>query len=309
MNIEDFQSHLHLCLNRPTVLTIGVFDGVHLGHQHLIRRVHERARELGYLAGVVTLYPHPQQIIAPDFQVAYLTTLEERLYLLRRQGVDWVAVLRFDTQVAQASAAQFVRMLKSCLQFRELWVGPDFALGKGREGDLARLRHLGGTEGFTVHVVAPHIVDDEVVNSTRVRQALTAGSVQDAAKLLGRPVTLIGRVVAGAQRGRQLGFPTANLEVDEQLLVPANGVYVAYACWNNRCCPALVNIGHRPTFDDGPRSIEAYLLQGCEDLYGKQITLEFRERLRSEVRFPGPEALAAQITEDVRRAKSLLKIE
>lgn len=309
MGARSLASHLHVCINRPTVLTVGVFDGVHLGHQHLIRLVRERARALDYLAGVVTLHPHPQQVLAKDFQASYLTTLEERLRLLRAQELDWVAVLDFDAEVAQASAAEFAKMLRSCLQLRELWVGPDFALGRGREGDPGKLQEVGEREGFRVHVVPPLVIDNQIVNSTRIREMLAQGEVQEAARLLGRPATLSGRVVAGIQRGRQLGFPTANLQVDEHLLVPANGVYAAYACWSDQCCPALVNIGSRPTFDDGPRSIEAYLLDRCDDLYGQQMTIEFRERLRDEVRFPGPEALVAQIAEDVRRARSLLNIE
>jgi riboflavin kinase/FMN adenylyltransferase len=221
--------------------------------------------------------------------------------------VDWVAVLAFDAQIAGISAADFVQSLRQCLPFAELWVGPDFALGRGREGSLTRLQELGQAEGFAVRPVSPLVVEGQPVNSTRIRQLLAAGEVRAASALLGRPAALSGPVVPGVQRGRQLGFPTANLQVDEQLLVPANGVYAVYARWGERRQRALVNIGNRPTFDNGPRSIEAYLLDVAEDLYGQEITLEFGERLRGEMRFPSPEALVAQINEDVRRARDILK--
>ncbi len=306
MDIRTVQERLQMYLNRPTVLTIGVFDGVHRGHQHLIDTVRERAAALGCLSGVVTLYPHPQQVLFPGHPLGYITTLEERLRLLRAQQVDWVAVLRFDQELAQARAADFVAALRNCVPFPEIWVGPDFALGRGREGTLARLQEWGEEQGFRAATVTPLLVAGQVANSTSVRQLLAGGDVEQAAGLLGRFPTLSGPVVTGAQRGRRLGFPTANIETDPEVLVPANGVYAAYAHWSGRSAPAVVSIGNRPTFDNGARSIEAFLLDTSEDLYGQQMTLEFRQRLRGEVRFPGPEALIAQIQEDVRQARGLL---
>ncbi len=306
LDTPAWQRHLHLCLNRPTLVAIGVFDGVHLGHQHLISSMKARAQELGYLAGVLTLYPHPQQVLDSSFQAAYLITLDERMYRLRQQGVDWVGLLAFDQEVANTPAPSFVRALLACLQFRELWAGPDFALGRDREGSLSCLEEIGRSLGFRVSRVEPLQVGGLPVSSTRVRQALLAGDMSQAAMLLGRPPSLTGEVMAGFQRGRGIGFPTANLRVDEDILVPANGVYAAYAAVSYKRYPALVNIGTRPTFDNGARSIEAYLLDVSVDLYGQRMTLELQERLRGEIRFPDPQALAAQIQEDVRRARHLL---
>jgi riboflavin kinase / FMN adenylyltransferase len=284
-----------------------VFDGVHLGHQHLVSQMLRQARAVGQLCGVITLHPHPRQVLGNgSFVPAYLTTLEERVSRLRQIGIDWVATLRFSDPIGHTPAAEFMAEIRECIHYTELWAGPDFALGRGREGNLARLREIGDQLGFAVHIASPLLIGNQPASSTRIRKMLQEGDLQTAATLLGRPFTISGEVVAGFQRGREIGFPTANIEPEEGLLIPANGVYAAYATWVGRKHPALVNIGNRPTFDDGPRSIEAYILDVSEDLYGQQMGLEIRQRIRGEKRFPGPAELVAQINDDIRQARNIL---
>jgi riboflavin kinase / FMN adenylyltransferase len=305
--MDTLLDRLQVCLAHPTLATIGVFDGVHLGHQHLVREMRQKAAALGCLAGVITIHPHPRQVMGnTDFIPSYLMTLDERLRRLRLLEVDWLAQLRFDISLGQISAMAFLTALRGCLNFVELWAGPDFALGHRREGNLSLLRTLGDELNFVVQVAPMLTVEGQPVSSTRIRQLLVDGDVQPAGELMGTPFVLPGTVVAGFQRGRALGFPTANLEPDDGLLVPGNGVYAAYARWQGARYPAIVNIGKRPTFDDGPRSIEAYILDLDADLYGQRLELEFIRRLRGEMRFSQPAQLVAQIEQDVRQARFIL---
>jgi len=294
-------------IQSPTVLTIGAFDGVHLGHQQLIRSVVESARDKGHCAALVTFFPLPSVVLgrAAPF---YLTSNEEKLAQLERLGLDEVVIVEFTPETAQIRAAQFVNLLVENLRMREMWIGHDFALGYKREGNAEFLRAMGAARGYTVHSFEPVMLDGQPVSSSRIRDALRAGDIRQANACLGRPFQLSGVVVQGAQRGRNLGVPTANLSVWAEHAVPANGIYACRAhvggatAWRN----AVTNIGTRPTFDNGVRTIEAHLLDFDADLYGQTMALDFIAYQRPEVKYDSVEALVVQMHEDVRIAREIL---
>jgi riboflavin kinase/FMN adenylyltransferase len=293
-------------LQHETNLTIGAFDGVHRGHQALISGVVAGARATGRLAGVITFHPHPAMALAPHRAPPYLTTPGEKMALLEGLGVDLVVLLTFDAEVASTPARDFVEMLSRHLRLRELWVGADFALGRNREGDVACLRKLGRELGYDVHVVDPLIVDGQAVSSSRIRRLLLEGHVEEAARLLGRYPSLSGEVVEGARRGHLLGFPTANLEVRRERAVPADGVYAVFALLGRERYPAVANVGVRPTFDNGQRTVETYILDFDRDIYGCDLVVEFVARLRNERRFESVDDLVGQIRADSEMARRLL---
>lgn len=294
-------------MTRPVFLTIGNFDGVHRGHQSLVVEMVKAARAAGGQAGLLTFDPHPLKVLRPDVPLSYLTTIEERAALLAPLDLDFMLVLPFTRETASTSAADFMRHVRRHMELRELWVGPDFALGRGREGNVTRLAELGESLGYRAHVVTPFDWQGEPVRSSRVRSLLAQqGDVARAGALLGRAYQIWGRVERGAQRGRSLGFPTANLAVPAERLVPAFGIYACWAWRSDRGYPAVTSIGVRPTFDNGARTVEAYLLDFSEDLYGETLGLSFIERLREEKRFPSAEALVAQMHADVANARRAL---
>jgi len=293
-------------LTQDTVITIGAFDGVHRGHQHLVHGLVARARETKRLAGLVTFHPHPTAILRPTTPLRYLTTPGEKAALLERLSLDLVAILRFDQKMAQQPAEDFARMLVDRLRMRELWVGRDFALGKGREGNAAALAEIGKSLGFTVRAVEPLVLDGEAVSSTRIRSLLSRGMVREATHLLGRHPSLAGEVVGGARRGRLLGSPTANLEVREERAVPGDGVYAVFAQLGTERYFGVANIGVRPSFDNGARTVETFVLDFAQDIYGCDLVVEFVERLRSERRFENIDDLTAQIQKDVEQARRIL---
>jgi riboflavin kinase/FMN adenylyltransferase len=291
---------------QPSVLSIGVFDGVHRGHQYLIRRLLESARSKGLLAGVVTFDVHPENVLSPQGRIPYMTTLDEKLALLGDLQLDFTVVLSFTTELARMSARDFVLSLTCGLGMRELWIGPDFALGRGREGDPAYLRALGRELGFSVQTPALLQHAGEVISSSRIRTLVSEGQVAEAGRLLGRHHSLTGKVVKGAHRGYELGFPTANLAVDEQRLIPLNGIYAVRVQWGVTNHQGVVNIGTRPTFEDrNMRIVEAHVLDFAGDLYERTLKLAFVERLRSERRFDSAGALVAQMNDDVARTRRL----
>jgi riboflavin kinase/FMN adenylyltransferase len=297
---------LELFVDHPTVLTVGVFDGVHLGHQYLVSQTVSRAKELGCLSAVLTFDPHPEIVLRPGGDPIYLTSLDERMQLLRALGVDLRLLLHFDKTVAGLPAADFLDLIQKRINLRELWIGPDFALGRKREGGLRVLEELGQRHSFRVCAVPEYILDDEIVSSTRIRRCLAAGDIALASRLLGRPVHLRGKVVEGFRRGRQIGFPTANLAVDLDVVIPADGVYAVCAYIGGRAFKAVTSIGVRPSFDNGHRTIETYLLGFDGDIYGQDLLLEFHERLRGEAKFDNVKALVTQIEQDVARAREIL---
>ncbi len=293
-------------LSAPSFVTVGSYDGVHIGHQYLLKQMKDVAAQAGCLAVLVTFHPRPQAVLAPDRPVTYLTMPDEKIAVLDSLGLDLTAVLRFTREMARTSAADFVASLVTHLKMRQLWAGADFALGRNREGDIPRLRQLGQALGFEVAVVEPLVQGGEVVSSTRVRAMLAVGDIRRATALLGRYPRLAGRVAPGAQRGRRLGFPTANLAIMAERVIPADGIYACFARAGGRRYPAAASIGVRPTFSEAGRTVEAYLLDFSGDLYGQEMALEFVERLRPEKRFDSLDALTAQIRDDVEQSTRLL---
>lgn len=294
------------CAHPEAVVTVGAFDGIHLGHQALIEAMVERAHSEGRMAGLVTFYPHPSAVLQPQQRARYLTTPGEKAVLLEPSGLDWMVVILFTPQVADTAPAAFVRLLYDRLRMRALWVGPDFALGRDRAGDLATLQELGREIGFSVHEVPYLTIGEDKISSSHIRTLVHRGHVEEAARLLGRYYRLPGEVVHGAQRGRCLGYPTANLAVQSDRVIPANGIYVTLACVGADRYGSVTNVGIRPTFDNGEPSVEAYLLDYSGDLYGRDLVLEFVARLRPEKRFTDVAALVEQIDRDVLQARAIL---
>ena len=303
MGIE--QELARLVPQRETVLTIGVFDGVHAGHNYLVNRLKERARKEGLLSGVVTFDPHPQWVLHRD-QLPWLSTLEERVNRLGQREIDFVAVISFTPEVAQLGARQFVSLLRKYLKMRVLMIGPDFALGRGREGNSRLLSALGKGLGFTVETIPPFTIDGEVVSSTLIRQALAQGDMAKVTKLMGHPFDLVGEVVPGEKRGHALGFPTANLDIEPQQALPSDGVYATIAQVDGKRFASATNVGTRPTFGDGARTVEVHLLDYQGDLYGKQIKTEFVWKLRNEQYFASSEQLKSQMKEDIVNVRTIL---
>jgi riboflavin kinase/FMN adenylyltransferase len=295
-------------LKRDTLLTIGVFDGVHIGHRHLMSKLTELARKQSTLSGVITFSQNPKEVLAPHSQPPFLTDIERRIELIKDEGVDEVIPLTFTPELAKLTPKEFLELLKKQLSMKGLVVGPDFALGKNREGNTDLLRQLGQEMGFSLTVVPPLTVDGEVVSSTAIRQALAKGDTKRVQKLMGRPFSLHGQVVRGDKRGAELGFPTANMDVDRGQALPADGVYTSRAFIDAQAYPSMTNIGTNPTFGGNKRLVEVYLLDYRGDLYGQELSVEIIERLRDEKKFETPEELKAQIAEDVKRGKSALKI-
>lgn len=305
--MDTFLDYPSQPLARPAHLTIGNFDGVHRGHQSLVAQMVQAAHEGGCIAGLLTFDPHPLAVLRPNVPLAALTSAEERAEVLAALGLDFVLVLPFSREVAALSAAAFMADITRHVPLREIWIGPDFALGRGREGNADRLTEIGHELGFGVRVLKPYAWAGQPTRSSRIRSLLAEeGHASQAAALLGRPYRVWGTVTEGARRGRTLGFPTANLVLPPGRLVPANGVYACWVWRESTGHPAVVNIGVRPTFDHGHRSIEAFLLDFRGDLYGETLGLSFVARLRGEQRFEDADALVAQINADVAAARQAL---
>jgi len=289
-----------------SLLTIGVFDGVHAGHRYLLEKLQQRAAEKNLLSGVVTFSPHPQSVLHQHNQLPWLSSLEDRVRAFRELGINIVAVLTFTPKVAQLSARDFVSLLKKHLKMRGIMVGPDFALGRGGEGNINLLRALGHEMKFSVEVIPPYTINGEVVSSTLIRQALIQGDMRRVERLMGRYFYLRGKVITSDKRGRVLGFPTANLDIRPQQALPGNGIYATIAQVDGKRFPSATNIGIRPTFGEGEKIVETHLLNYKGDLYGKDMSLEFVQKLRDEQRFPSSEELKVQIEKDVREVEAIL---
>lgn len=295
-------------LEKPSALSIGVFDGVHLGHRYLIGELIQSARAGDLLAGVLTFDRHPDELLASDKDIRYLTTFEEKLELLSELGLDFVLALTFTRKLSETSPRDFVLSLLEHLRLRELWIGPDFALGRARQGNEAYLRDLGEELDFSLHALQPVTHQGRVISSSAIRALLREGKVGEASDLLGRYPSLRGEVVIGARRGHQLGFPTANLAVDERMVIPADGIYAVRAYWGTANHQAVVNVGLRPTFEDRlGRVVEAHILDFSGDLYGETLEVHFVKRLRPERRFESADALMAQMKEDVAETRRLFQ--
>jgi riboflavin kinase/FMN adenylyltransferase len=304
MQIEEELARLRP--EKDTLLTIGVFDGVHLGHKYLLSQLTEQARERNLLSGVVTFNQHPQEALSPQTKLPFLTNLAQRTKLIKNEGVEAIIPLSFTAELAQLSARQFANLLKKYLRMRGLVLGADFALGKDREGDADTLRRLGEDMDFTVTVIPPIMVNGEVVSSTAIRNALANGDMKKVLQLIGRPFSLNGRVIKGTGRGTELGFPTANLDIDPRQALPADGVYATWSHIDTQIYQSMTNIGKQLTFGGGQRTIEVYILDYHDNLYGHELTIDLMERLRGEKQFGTAEELKKQISEDIKQGRAIL---
>jgi riboflavin kinase/FMN adenylyltransferase len=305
-------SQLPRKLIRP-VLTIGNFDGLHVGHRKILDVVVERARQLEGEAVLYTFDPHPRKVLHGDDGPQLLTTTEQKLEILEATGLDWVILQPFTREFARTTPEAFVReQIHEGIGPIEVYVGYDFHFGRDREGSMRLLTETGPLIGFSVTIIPEVTVGEQDVNSTRIRGLVAEGRVEEAAVLLGRPYRVRGAVVEGMQRGRELGFPTANLQPENEIL-PGAGVYAGHVrVFDEKGrpgtgIPSVVNVGFRPTFDDGRELVaEAHLIDFSGDLYGRIIEFAFETRLRAEMKFESPQALEVQIERDVSEARRQL---
>lgn len=293
------------CCQRSCVATIGNFDGVHLGHQGVLARLRERAAEAGLPSCVVIFEPQPREFFAPDKAPPRISSLREKLELLREAGVDQVLCLTFNRRLRELSAEQFVhQILVEGLGVKHLEVGDDFRFGCDRAGDFNLLVEAGAREGFTVESASTIALDGERISSTRVREVLAASDFAMAERLLGRPYSISGRVLHGQKLGRQLGAPTANLRLN-RLRAALNGVYLVSTAVDGQRWPGVANIGTRPSVaGDGRAHLEVHLLDFAGDLYGRRLVVQFHQKLRDEQRFASLEALKSAIDADIAAARA-----
>ena len=287
-------------LPNGSTVTVGSFDGVHLGHQAVLREIDRRAREAERASILVTFDPHPLEVVNPVAAPPLLTTGPERLEILALSPLDYLLLMRFDRHLASLTPEEFVRdvLLRRCA-VRELVIGHDHGFGRGRSGDVETLRRLGKTHGFDVDVVPPVDFGGQHVSSSRIRRAVAGGDLSTAAAMLGRRYGVVGRVGEGQRRGRMLGVPTINLcEISPRKLLPPDGVYAVRVEWREGSAGGMMNQGPRPTFQDGRRVLEAHLFDFDGDLYGEWVRIEWVERLRDIERFGSAEQLQKQLERD-----------
>lgn len=292
-------------IENPTSATIGNFDGVHMGHKKIIDSVKKEALEKGLSSCVITFHPHPQKVLQ-NIDVPLLVPIRERLKLLEKQGVDYVACYTFTRELSQISAKDFITdTLVGKLNLKHLIVGPDFSFGRKREGNAELLSVMGEKLGFETRVLEPAVIDGKIVSSSAVRNFIREGDVREASKFLGYDFYIEGRVIEGERRGRQIGFPTLNLDTDWDIL-PLVGVYATRAYIDEEKKESITNVGYRPTFGSDELLIETHVFDFDRDVYGKRVRVEFVERVRDEQKFDGPDALVDQIKKDVLKVKGIL---
>ena len=303
-NLEEIPA-----LNRDSVATFGVFDGLHLGHQAVIHQVVRDATACDLSSTVLAFYPHPMAFLAPERCPPILTPRQKRLELLDELGVDLAIFVRFDAFLAEMSPSTFVQnVLIDRLRAAQVIVGYECQFGKRRAGDAEVLQTLGAHYKFNVTIMPPTLVDGKPVHSTRVREAVVEGELDFATQLLGRPHSIIGRIVRGDGRGSQLGYPTANIHAEKQIH-PPNGVYAIRAKLEDKLYGGVLNMGKRPTVDGLNFQVEAHLFNFSEDVYGREIEVYFIKKVRNERKFAAVESLAEQIGQDVEIAQSILDAE
>ncbi|HVO65157.1 MAG TPA: bifunctional riboflavin kinase/FAD synthetase [Syntrophales bacterium] len=293
---------------RDAYVTIGNFDGVHLGHVPILEKLVGGAHNENRKALVITFDPHPKRVLHPDIKPFYLlTSLEEKIKLLEDAGVDGLILIPFDLEFAKTTAEAFVnRILWDKLHIRKIFIGHDYTFGKNKAGNETFLFSRGKKLGFDVDVIHAIKLGDETVSSTRLRYAILNGNVKMASRLLGRPYNISGTVIPGKSRGAALGIPTANIKPDKELL-PAQGVYAVAVDLRGERYQGVLNIGFNPTFSDSELSVEVFLLNFNGDIYGEKLNIFFIERIRDEIKFDKPEQLVAQIKKDIDQAKTILK--
>jgi riboflavin kinase/FMN adenylyltransferase len=289
------------------VVTIGNYDGVHLGHRAIIERVIELARKGKGEAVVLTFEPHPVKFLHPELQIPLITPSRKKVMLLTQFGVDITVNLPFTDDIARMSAKEFIQeIVQRRIAPRQVVVGFNFTFGKGRTGTSEELKKIGESLGFEVEIIPPFHVDGEVVSSTRIRELIAVGDIRGANRMLGSNFFMLGKVVHGHARGKGLGFPTANLEITQDLY-PNEGVYAATVMVDDRRYNGVVNIGTNPTFGDEQLAVEVFLFDYQGDLYGKELQVALVDKLRDEQTFPSPELLVRQIEKDIQRAKEILR--
>jgi riboflavin kinase/FMN adenylyltransferase len=288
-----------------SIVTMGNFDGLHLGHQCLVRNAVEDARRLGIPSVVLTFEPHPLKVLAPERAPKLILAHKDKMQLLQSFGIDIVVIQNFDASFASLQPAPFVKnFLVDRLHLEKIWVGSDFRFGQGRKGTISDLIAEGAALGFQVGAVDPIVVGGARVSSSKVRQLIEEGRVDEAQRILGRYHFISGKVVTGHRRGRGLGFPTANISTRTEV-VPLDGIYATFVEIGTERCFSVSNIGVNPTFGAGPRTVETFILDFNADIYGKALRLFFVKRIRAEKKFPSVEQLVAQMHEDVKNARAI----
>ena len=291
--------------DRETVVTVGVFDGVHLGHCHLLQRLVQLSKP-HLQPTVLTFSNHPVTVLRPGAQVSYLTSPQQKASLIKDQGVELVVSLEFTPELAQVSARDFAKALVDQLGMRGLVLGPDAAIGRDREGTASFLKRAGDEMGFWVESVEPLAFDGTVVKSRSIREGLSRGEVAACAKLLNRNYSLEGQVIEGDRRGTELGFPTANLRLENEIILPGDGIYATWAFVGGERHPSATSIGVRPTFGLSERLMEVHVMDFARDIYGQPMCVEFASKLRDQEAFQSAEALVQQINKDVADSRRVL---
>lgn len=292
-----------------SVVTVGTFDGLHLGHKEIIDKLLEKSRELNTVSVVVTFDPHPREVVASDGSVDLITSTKEKIEILSGLGVDYVYIIEFNKEFSALSADEFIRKyIVEKLNAVYVVLGYDHKFGKDRQGDEALLKKIGTEAGFNITIVSPKKTDDNVISSTKIRNAVSSGNIENANKYLGRNYAISGKVTEGAKRGRTLGFPTANVGYyGKNKLIPATGVYAVICYLKGQKFYGVLNIGCRPTFDDTfSLVIEAHLFDFNQNVYGEEIKVEFLKKLRNEIKFNSKDDLIEQMEQDKREAKEFI---
>ena len=292
--------------SKRALVTVGVFDGVHLGHQRLIAELTGSAKKQGLTSIVITFKQHPQNLLQPGQATPFLTSLPAKICLLKKLDVDTVIPLDFTFELAQIGFQDFVMNLRKHLKMRGLVVGPDFALGRDRQGNIETLRRLKSGLDFSINVVPPVFLNGEPVSSTAIRNALASGDIIKANMMLGRPFSLEGSVIRGSGRGEDFGFPTANLDIDPGQALPQDGVYATLCYTGKLALPSATYIGTRPTFGETERVVETHIMGFAGDLYRRQIKIDIISRLRGDIKFASDDSLIKQMKKDVSEAEKLL---
>lgn len=293
-------------IENPTSATIGNFDGVHTGHRKILSAVRETARRKGLSSCVITFHPHPQKVLQ-NLDIPLLMPIRERLRLLESEGMDFVACYTFTQDISKITAKDFIsEILVGKLKVKNLIIGPDFSFGRKREGNAELLKAMGSIYDFETNVIGPVYIGDELVSSTAIRNLLKEGDARKAATFLGYNYYIEGDVTEGEKRGRQIGYPTANIETDWEML-PKTGVYATRTCLGDKKLDSITNIGYRPTFGSSRLLIETHIFDFNADIYGKRLKVEFVERIRDEKRFESVDALVAGIRVDVEKVKEILR--
>jgi riboflavin kinase/FMN adenylyltransferase len=291
-------------------VTIGSFDGVHLGHQSIITDLVNHAKMADAKSVVITFYPHPAVVLQKNNKPIYLTHPERRAELFENLGVDVVITFPFTLELANMRAEDFMRQLKNRLNIQQLWIGYDFSLGKNREGNAEKLEEIGKVLDYQLQIFNPIKIDDQTISSSMIRSLIVEGQVSVAAKFLGRNYQVRGEIIHGDSRGRTLGFPTANVQVWKEQLLPKPGIYATWSVLQGQRFPSVTNIGYRPTFSSGPSNItvEPYLIDFDRNIYHEVMDLEFVQFVRDELKFSSIEALKDQISTDIINTKKILSV-